>query len=391
MPRAPKFTDEHIRTKAVPGKRLFVQGCANLYLVTSHKKKKQRWIFRYSRPDGSGVTERSLGRYPEVTLAIARNTADRLRTKMARDREDPFKTDLEWGDGGIKFEEAARKWVDNQDWTNREKQRHDAEYFLFKCAKKLLEKPILSIRPPHIHDALRPQWDRRPKQVKRALAKIEAVFTYAKSNQWYFAENPAQWSVKQKPLFGRFSNARVNFAAMDYEDLPEFIHTLRQHQGNSVASQALEFCILTATRSGEVRGMKKPEVDLEKGLWTIPAARMKADRDHIVPLSPRAKEIVDWRLKHSVGDYVFSAHGRNRPLDEKAMRGILHKIKPGVTVHGFRSSFKDWCGDETDFPRDLVEVCLSHQVGNAVERSYRRRTALEKRREIMEAWASYCD
>jgi integrase len=136
--------------------------------------------------------------------------------------------------------------------------------------------------------------------------------------------------------------------------------------------------------------MKKIELGPDNLYWTIPAARMKASRDHIVPLSPRAREIVDWRLKHTIGDYVFSAHGRNRPLDEKAMREILRKIKPGMTVHGFRSTFRDWAGDETDHPRDLIELCLSHQVGNAVERAYRRRDSLGKRRDIMEAWAIYC-
>jgi integrase len=216
------------------------------------------------------------------------------------------------------------------------------------------------------------------------------VFDFAKANQWFFAENPARWKEKQKHLFGEFSNDRVNFAALDYEAMPEFMPALRQHEDSSVAAVALEFCILTVTRSGEVRGMKRNELGSDNLYWTIPKARMKASRDHIVPLSPRAKEIIDWRTKHTVGDYVFSAHGRNKPLDEKAMREILRKIKPGVTVHGFRSTFKDWCGDETDYPRDLVEQCLSHQVGNAVERAYRRRSSLEKRREIMKAWADFC-
>jgi integrase len=172
--------------------------------------------------------------------------------------------------------------------------------------------------------------------------------------------------------------------------MQEFLRVLRRHQDSGVAAVALEFCILTATRSGEVRGMKRNELTLGD-FWAIPKERMKASRDHIVPLSPRAKEIIDWRMKHTVGDYVFSAHGRNKPLDEKAMRVILRNIKPGVTVHGFRSTFRDWAGDETDYPRELIEECLSHQVGNVVERAYRRRSSLEKRREVMEAWSEYCE
>jgi len=389
MPRAPKFTDEHIKAGAVPGKRLFVRDCANLYLVTSHKKKKQRWIFRFSKPDKSGVTERSLGRYPEVTLEMAKNRADHMRKILFRDKIDPWEMGEDEG-ATLKFGEVARRWVDSRDWENREKQRHDAEYFLFVFTKELLEKPLLKIRAKVIHDALRPRWDKKPKQVKRALARIENVFDFAKGRDLYFAENPARWKEKQKHLFPRFSNDRVNFAALDYEDMREFMRTLRQREGNSVGAQALEFLILTAARSGEVRGMKRSELGPDNLYWTIPAARMKASRDHIEPLSPRAKEIIDWRMKHTIGDYVFSAHGRNKPLDEKAMREILHKIKAGVTVHGFRSTFQDWAGDETDFPRDLIEECLSHQVGNTVERAYRRRSSLAKRREVMEAWALYC-
>jgi integrase len=391
MPRAPKFTDSNIKREAVPGKRLFVRDCPNLYLWTSPgPKRKQRWLLRMSRPDGSGVTERSLGSYPEVTLEMAKNRAHHARLILKRDKINPFETD--WNEGATTtFEEVARKCVDSRDWTNREKQLHDTRYFLFTCPKSLLTKPLLKIRPKDIHAALESLWKRRPKQVKRALAKIEAVFDYAKANHWYFAENPARWREKQKHLFPRFSNARVNFAAMPYESMPEFMRALRQLEGGSVSAQALEFLILTAARSGEVRGMRKSELGPENLYWTIPAARMKASRDHVVPLSLRAKEIVDWRLKHTVGEYVFSAHGRNKPLDEKAMRETLRKIKPGVTVHGFRSTFKDWCGDETDFPRDLVEECLAHKVGNAVERAYRRRTGLEKRRAIMDEWAAYCD
>jgi integrase len=396
MPRAPKFTDEHIKAGALPGKRLFVRDCANLYLVTSHKKKKQRWIFRFSRPDGSGVTERSLGRYPEVTLEMARNRANHMRMILARDRIDPWEMGEDEG-ATLKFKQAARRWVDSRNWTNREKQRHDTEYFLFTYAKSLLEKPLLKIRAKDVYEALKPLWNKRPKQAKRALTRIENVFDFAKASHWYFAENPARWREKQKHLFGEFSNERVNFAALPYEDMPEFMRALRQHEDSSVAAVALEFCILTATRSGEVRGMKRSELGPDNLYWTIPAARLRkgkrggSRRDHIVPLSPRAKEIIDWRMKHTISEYVFSAHGRNKPLDEKAMREILRKIKPGVTVHGFRSTFKDWCHEEKDFPWDLVELCLSHQVGNAVERAYRRRSSLEKRREIMNQWAKYCE
>ena len=171
---------------------------------------------------------------------------------------------------------------------------------------------------------------------------------------------------------------------MPYEDVPEFIRALHQRQDGSVAAVALEFLILTAARSGEVLGMKWSEApDFETNrLWTIPAKRMKGGREHKVPLSDRAIEILRRRYEQrAIGDYVFTAHRRPTPLDEKAMRQILRKMGVSATVHGFRSSFRDWAGDETDHARETAEACLAHQAGDDTERRYRRRTALKKRRE----------
>jgi integrase len=208
----------------------------------------------------------------------------------------------------------------------------------------------------------------------------------------FTAENPARWKEKQKNFYPTFKNKRGHFSAMPYEDVPEFVQALRQYQNNSVAAVALEICVLTAARSGEILGMRRSEVDLENRIWTIPAARMKGGRGHIVPLSDRAIELLKRRYEQrGISDYVFTAHRRPTPMDEKSMRQILHKMNKSVTVHGFRSSFRDWCGDETNFAREAVEACLAHVVGNASETAYRRRTALEKRREIMKAWAEYCE
>lgn len=365
-------------------------GCPNLYLVTSHKRRRQRWIFRYSRPDGSGVTERRVGRYPEVTIEIAKATADRLRTFLARERKDPYKEDWSEGGAGITFEKVATEWLDIS-FPVPSKQRREAKYMLFNHAKELLEKPIIKIQAKHVADALRPMCERMPKRVRRVLRRVEAVFELAKLHREYFGDNPAHWKGRQEILFrGMLKTSRDHFAAMPYEDLPEFIRTLRQRQDSSVAAVALEFLILTAARTDEVRGMPlRGEIDWENKVWTIPAERMKAERDHQVPLCDRAIELLKRRKEHAVGQYVFSAHQRNKPLDEKAMLNILHKIAPGYTVHGLRSSFSDWANDKTDYGWDTIEECLAHKVGNDVRRAYRRREGLEKRREIMEAWAAY--
>jgi integrase len=176
---------------------------------------------------------------------------------------------------------------------------------------------------------------------------------------------------------------------MPYERVAAFIGHLRE--SDSLTALALEFCILTAARSGEVLGMRWSEVDLEKNVWTVPAHRMKAGREHRVPLSKRAVAILKPLTEIKTGDFVFPGQRKNRPLSDRAMNATLHRKKADVTVHGFRSSFRDWAGNESPFPREVVETALAHAVGNEVERAYRRSDALAKRRELMEAWANYCD
>jgi integrase len=289
------------------------------------------------------------------------------------------------------FGEVARKWLDDR-FPGPSKQRREAEHMLFVHTKELVERPIIQIRAKQIAEVLRPLSKEMPDRFRRVLIRIESVFDYAKSKDLFTAENPARWKEKQKNFYPTFKNKRGHFSAMPYEDVPEFVQALRQYQNNSVAAVALEICVLTAARSGEILGMRRSEVDLENRIWTIPAARMKGGRGHIVPLSDRAIELLKRRYEQrGISDYVFTAHRRPTPMDEKSMRQILHKMNKSVTVHGFRSSFRDWCGDETNFAREAVEACLAHVVGNASETAYRRRTALEKRREIMKAWAEYCE
>ena len=176
---------------------------------------------------------------------------------------------------------------------------------------------------------------------------------------------------------------------MPYEHVAAFIGRLRE--SDSLTALALEFCILTAARSGEVLGMRWSEVDLEKKVWTVPAHRMKAGREHRVPLSERAVAILKPLAEIKTGDFVFPGQRKNRPLSDRAMRMMLRRMKADGTVHGFRSSFRDWAGNESHFPREVVETALAHVVGDAAEQAYRRSDALEKRRKLMEAWASYCE
>jgi integrase len=176
---------------------------------------------------------------------------------------------------------------------------------------------------------------------------------------------------------------------MPYHDLAAFIGRLRED--GSVAALALEFLILTVARSGEVLGVRWSEIDLDEKIWTVPANRMKAGREHRVPLSGRAMAILKELAEIRTGDFVFPGQRKNGSLWHMAMHMTLRRMNVDATVHGFRSSFRDWAGNETPFPREVVETALAHAVGNEVERAYRRSDALEKRRQLMESWSDFCD
>jgi integrase len=176
---------------------------------------------------------------------------------------------------------------------------------------------------------------------------------------------------------------------MPYEDVAAFLVELCKRR--SGAALALELCILAAARSGEILGMRWSEIDLETTIWTVPAARMKAGREHRVPLSPRAVDILQHLRQMKNGEFVFPGQARGKPLSSMAMEMMLRRMKiNNATVHGFRSSFRDWAGNVSNFPRELVETALAHVIGDKAEQAYRRSDALEKRRKLMDAWASYC-
>ena len=212
----------------------------------------------------------------------------------------------------------------------------------------------------------------------------------AKAKGFRDGENPARWRGRLDHLLPRPSKlARGHHAAMPYNEVAAFVGDLRGRE--AFAALALEYCILTVARSGEILGMRWAEIDLDKKIWTVPAHRMKAGREHRVPLSQRVTAILVGLTEQRSGDFVFAGQRRDKSLSHTAMDMILRRREfENATVHGFRSSFRDWAGNETDYPRDLIETALAHVVGDKAEQAYRRSDALEKRRELMEAWASFC-
>jgi integrase len=234
-------------------------------------------------------------------------------------------------------------------------------------------------------------WISRPKNADRMRGRLEAVLDAARAGGHRVGENPARWRGHLEHLLPRPPKlARGHHAAMAYQDLPIFMARLRRDE--NIGARALEFCILTAARTGETLGARWSEIDQTAKVWVIPAARMKSAREHRVPLSDRAMAILERLAPLRTCEFIFSNPRRPKHLSHVVMQKVLERMEAkGVTTHGFRSTFRDWAGNETHFPREIAEAALAHTIGNAVEQAYRRGDALEKRRTLMNAWAVHCE
>jgi len=240
---------------------------------------------------------------------------------------------------------------------------------------------------------LRPIWTQKSETAARLRGRVESILDFATSAGYRSGENPARWRGHLANLLPRKSKvAQVkHYQALSYAAIPEFMMLLRQRTG--IADRALQFAILTGVRSSEALGAIWDEFDLDAKLWTIPAARMKAKRDHIVPLSDAVVAVLETMrvIRQPGAGFVFPGRRRGRPLGHGQMlRTIAALGHRGVTTHGMRSAFRDWAGDCTTFPREIAEAALAHVVGDKSETAYRRSTAIEKRRGLMQAWADYC-
>jgi integrase len=238
---------------------------------------------------------------------------------------------------------------------------------------------------------LQPIWDRLPETANRLRGRIENVLDAAAVRSFRTGENPARWRGHLQNLLAKPKVlTRGHHAALAYEKLPDFVAQLRAR--HSVAAQALEFAILTACRSGEVLNARWEEIDLGKALWVIPAVSMKAGKEHRVPLSARAVAILEGLQETRTGDFVFPGARGGKPLSGAAMTRELRRMKADdITVHGFRSTFRDWASETTSFPHEVCEQALAHAIGNKTEAAYRRGDLFEKRRKLMEAWADFIE
>lgn len=342
------------------------------------------WLFMWTR-DGKR-REMGLGAYPAVSLAKARRIAETNRAAVA-DGRDPIAErakDLE-----PTFGECADKFLEAMEgsWRN-EKHRAQWRMTLERYCAPIRPKRVSEIGTDEVLSVLTPIWSEKPETASRLRGRIERVLDFAKARGWRDGENPALWRGHLRNVLpARQKLTHGHHAAMPYQQVPEFCRALKESQATS--ARALEFLILTAARAGEVRGATWEEVDIDQGLWVVPAGRMKAGKEHRVPLCSAAVDILREMSWLRSSGYVFPGQKPKRPLSMMAMDMLLRRMKVDFTVHGFRSSFRDWAGEETSFPREVAEQALAHTIGSATERAYRRGDALEKRRQLMEAWAHF--
>lgn len=372
----------------------------SLYLVIDRDgpTMRRRWLFLFNwsgrRP------EMGLGGYPAVSLLDARRARDEAE-KLVRAGVNPIEArdkDREHLASRPTFGQIADALIDSKsaEWRN---EKHKAQWTMTLrdyCAP-LRSKPVDEIDTEAVLGVLQPIWAEKPETASRLRGRIEAVLDAAKAKRLRSGENPAAWRGHLSHwLPKRQKLTRGHHAAMPYVDVPVFIAKLREREGD--AAQALELCILTATRSGEVLGTRWSEIDFKSKVWAIPASRMKSSREHRVPLSGRALAIlkriakIKRIAKMKVGDFVFASARGDKPLSSMAMEMVMRRMKiEDATVHGFRSAFRDWAGNETHFAREIAEAALAHVIGDKAEQAYRRGDALEKRRALMDAWAHHCE
>ena len=256
--------------------------------------------------------------------------------------------------------------------------------------KPLRHLPVNQITTEDVLGVLTPIWLNIPGTASRVRGRIERVIDAARARGLRAAENPARWRGHLVNLLPpRAPLKRGHHAAMPFEEVPNFVTDLRKRSG--IAPIALEFLVLTATRTGDVIGATWSEIDLSRKLWTIPAERMKGKREHAVPLSSRCVEILGQVQKLGSRRYVFPGQDLDAPLSSMAFAAVLRRMGiSDATPHGFRSSFRDWCGELSTFPREVAEAALAHSIPDKTEAAYRRGSAIEKRRPMMEEWAAFC-
>lgn len=379
----------------------FVGGVTGLGLNVTQTGSRS-WILRYQV---AGVRkDMGLGGYPDVTLAQAKELARAARIKLSQGI-DPIaecraarRKMIADAAIAITFLEAAKRYIAGQEATWRsdkhaQQWRNTIEVY---ASPKIGELPVRDISLADILSVLEPIWHTKTETASRLRGRIESVIDWSIAKGYRIESNPARWKgLLDKILPAPGKIAKVDHhRALPYSELPAFMLKLAEQQG--MGARALEFAVLTACRSGEVRGATWDEFDLQSAIWTIPANRMKAKKEHRIPLSRRALQIVMDLEKVAFCEFVFpSSHqpktgsAKGAPLSDMTLAAVLRRMDVPAVPHGFRSTFRDWCAEQTNYPNEVAEMALAHAISNKVEAAYRRGDLFEKRRQLMLDWDQY--
>lgn len=390
-----KLNAARMRTLTKPG--TYGDG-AGLYLQVRGSANRS-WLYRFKlhgKPHLMG-----LGSVDDVSLAEARDAAAAAR-KLVRQGINPIdqrRTARAEGavQAGLTFSQVADAYIAAHEpsWRNpkhRQQWRNTLDTYAVPILGKL---PVAQVDVGAVMRVVEPLWREKTETASRLRGRIESVLDYATTRGWRSGENPARWRGHLDNLLpARSKVAKVeHHAALPWREIGSFMAALAEEDG--VSALALRFAILTAARTGEVIGARWSEIDLGDAVWTVPAGRMKASREHRVPLSDGAvdvlRQVAKLRTDTRMDGFVFPGGNSGRPLSSMALLMLLRRMeRSDLTAHGFRSTFRDWCAEATNYPREVAEAALAHTLGDKVEAAYRRGDLLEKRAKLMREWAQYC-
>ncbi len=355
------------------------------------------WIFRYSidkRPRSMG-----LGSIDLVSLSEARLKVYECR-KLLLEGRDPIEARIldhakKSADSAkaITFDECASKYIESQSssWKNAKHAQQWSNTLQTYASPLVGNLSVSSVDTTLVMQILEPIWAAKNETASRVRSRLELVLAWATVRGYRSGENPATWRNHLDKLLPKRSRIQKvkHHTALPFDEIGGFIAKLRVREG--VAAKALEFLILTATRTSETLNAEWTEIRLDEKLWIIPATRMKGGIEHRIPLSQRAIEILRSMQKTGERNYIFPGACANRPLSNVALLKVLERMKVDVVTHGFRSTFRDWASERTTFPREVCEQALAHTLRDKVESAYRRGDLLLKRTALMSEWAKYCD
>lgn len=367
-----------------------------LYLQIGPTGRKS-WLFRYTRH--GNAHEMGLGALNAMSLADARGAAASARHMLATG-VDPLEARVRERErqraeacSGITFSECAAAYIEaNKSGWRSEKHAAQWSSTIKAYAEPVLgDLPVQAIGLNKIMEVLQPIWGTKTETASRLRGRIETILDWAAVQKYRSAENPARWKGyldKVLPPPSKVQKAQ-HHPALPYAEIGTFMKALRQQEGN--AARALELTILTAARTSEALNAQWEELDLNGEVWNIPGERMKAGNDHRVPLSKAAMDVLTKMAAVRQGAFVFPGRKKEQPLSNMVFLQLLKRMeRTDITPHGFRSTFRDWTSERTAFPREVAEMALAHTIGSKVEAAYRRGDLLDKRRELMEAWADFC-